>query len=580
MERQPLLDSVGDPEVADSFKRIVDNHVRAMLSELLKEHQSRCSFQQAEADSMREQLIKSGSEQNPEAFSIPQVGKSSEVLQTTQQQAVANAKKKIGKGPSRSSYTQVDMATKKKEDSAPAKKEDSASAFFRYSSSSVGLGPQHKDHEPVRMSCRQKVRLFVQSGTFDMLSGLAILGNVIVMALQIQYDAFDIGHQLSLDTYTNPAHEVWPGADVAFELLQMIFNILFCIELLLRLFATGFQSFVKPWIWFDTIIIAAGLLDYLSEGSLIGFDATMLRLLRMVRLARLLHLCNAKAAFSTLFLLLKAIHASTTALGWSFMILIGSQIAVALFMCQVLHPLMRDKAADPEASEQLFYYWGTFSSTMMTMCEITLANWVPVCRFMIDEVHETFFLFFVAYRCLFCFSILHVISAVFITETNRVMTNDPELALMKLHRERASFEREFLHLMHGIDNDGDGKIDWPEMKQFLLSPKLSDWLVKVGLAKSDFEKLFWLLEVDGEVEIHKFLMMVGDLKGYAKTVDLLNLFKFMHAMHDDLFRCLNIHAEDEAQMHALEVLEEGGELVVGDEFAEKVSRPSSVVPTD
>lgn len=302
------------------------------------------------------------------------------------------------------------------------------------------------------------------------------------------------------------------------------------------------------WMWFDTIIIVCSVADTFTAE--IGIDPTMMRLVRLVRLVRVLKLFKAMESFDSLFLILKSIHASMGALFWSLLLLAVVQVATGLFLCQALQGFISDEGRDMEIRDRVFDFFGTFYRTMLTMAEITFANWVPSCRLLVEEVHELFFLFYVVYRCIFCFSVLRVIAAVFITETNRVLAGDQELILMKAARDKAACRSQLRKILDEVDTDGDGHITWNELESFLVIPELASEFSIVGLNRTEIEKLFWLVEVDGAVEVDKFLSMIAELRGQAKTVDLFNLFKFLLKMDEKLCLALKLNDDIDDQEHA------------------------------
>mmetsp|Transcript_54764 Transcript_54764/g.100793 ORF Transcript_54764/g.100793 Transcript_54764/m.100793 type:complete len:704 (-) Transcript_54764:153-2264(-) len=431
-----------------------------------------------------------------------------------------------------------------------------------------------KKRHSLRIENPSRVQGFVLSNAFEIVSGGAILLNTIVMCLQAQYDGYNLGHTMIRPTmYTEDAFWTWTGAQDLFNILDIVFNVMFCVELVLRAYTYGTSSFRMAWMWFDTIIVSLGLVDMMMSGG-IGIDPTILRLVRVVRLIRLLKIFKAMSSFDSLFLLVKAITASVQALLWSFLLLLLVQMGTALFLCQVLHGFIEDKDKNMEARDKVFAYFGTFYRAMLTMFEITLANWVPSCRTLVEEVNEMFFLFYLVYRCMFCFAVLKVIAAVFISETNRVLASDAELTLMKVQREKLLYTAQLKSLLSAIDSDHDKTITWPEMQVFLLDQNLSAWLATVGMDRTDFEKLFWLIERDGVCDVDKFLSMIGQLKGGAKTVDLLNLFKVVHKIDKKVDKVFNL--KDDLQEQAIYNLSEGAPERSNSRLSVKVGESASV----
>mmetsp|Transcript_87344 Transcript_87344/g.159643 ORF Transcript_87344/g.159643 Transcript_87344/m.159643 type:complete len:782 (-) Transcript_87344:158-2503(-) len=368
----------------------------------------------------------------------------------------------------------------------------------------------------------------VASSHFDLVTGGLIVANALAFACSIEYDGFDCGHAVRPEEYGSAA-ESWPGASVAFLVLESIFSVLFLFELLARLIATGPRKSVRcPWMWFDFFVIALGLIDTFGAGAL-GINTSMIRLFRLVRLVKLLKIFQALEAFDSLFLLVKALHASVHAMTYSFVMIMILQVVVGMFMCQMLQPLCLDDDLDVKVRKDIFKFFGTFSRAMLSMFEITLANWVPCCRLLVEEVNQAWMLFFIFYRCMFCFALVKVISAVFITETNRVLASDDELFLMRQKRDRDSYTQKLSKMFHQIDLDGDGYLSWSELQQLLSDTASAEYLTTLGFQQHDFEKLFWLIdEGEGKIAISDFMSKVGKLKGMSKTIDMLTLLKLTH----------------------------------------------------
>jgi len=195
----------------------------------------------------------------------------------------------------------------------------------------------------------------------------------------------------------------------------------------------------------------------------------------------------------------------------------------------MLQPLCLDDDLDVKVRKDIFKFFGTFSRAMLSMFEITLANWVPCCRLLVEEVNQAWMLFFIFYRCMFCFALVKVISAVFITETNRVLASDDELFLMRQKRDRDSYTQKLSKMFHQIDLDGDGYLSWSELQQLLSDTASAEYLTTLGFQQHDFEKLFWLIdEGEGKIAISDFMSKVGKLKGMSKTIDMLTLLKLTH----------------------------------------------------
>lgn len=380
----------------------------------------------------------------------------------------------------------------------------------------------HELDDPASLSFLQRV---VFSQTFECVSGGVILANTLMMALRLQYDAIDIGFDIGAGNFAMNAADTWPHAEDVFYWIEIGFTGVFMGEYLIRCLAMKLHSFKSGWMWFDGIVITVGAVDTFGSAAL-PVNPGMLRVLRLVRLVRLFKILKSMQAFDSLFLLQKAIIASMNAAVWSFGILIAVQLVVGLFLNQLMQTFLLEEGHSVEAKRRVYKFYGTFTGTMLTMFEITMASWVPACRVLVEEVSEYFILFFIFYRCFFCFAVLKVIAAVFITETNRVLQHDDELTLMKLHREKAMFDKKVKSLVAGFAGDSIG---WSELEELAYDEDVKSHLSTFGFHSQDLEKLFWLIDNgSGNVPVDTFLAHVGGLKGPSKQVDMLTLLKLVH----------------------------------------------------
>lgn len=371
------------------------------------------------------------------------------------------------------------------------------------------------------------IQKIVFNPLFEIVSGIIIMANTLVMALGLQCDGMGIGYIVSAKGYTTPAEDIWPGAKDVFEAFTIAFTLMFCGELLLRFVAHGIKSVRLGWMWFDTIVVSLGVLELTSVG-IAGVQPGMLRVVRLLRLIRLLKLFQVFTAFDSLFLLIKSIVSSLGALGWTFAFLNAVHLVIGIFLCQLCQDFLKDNSQSPDSHRAVFAYFGTYYLTNLTMFEITMGNWIVPCRLLVNNVHSGFAIFFILYRCMFCFAVLRVITAVFIAETNRVLENDDELTRIKKQRDSMALKVSLSRLFTALDIDGDGTFDWHELDKIMNEHQV---LVgsSVGFDQYDLMKLFWLLDDGtGVVPVAEFQKKAGKLKGMAKAIDVQTLLKLVH----------------------------------------------------
>jgi len=211
------------------------------------------------------------------------------------------------------------------------------------------------------------------------------------------------------------------------------------------------------------------------------------------------------------------------------------QVAAGMFLNQLLKPYMDDTQAPFEERALVYKYFGTFTATMLTMFEITFANWVPTCRMLVNNVGESYGLFFIFYRCMFCFAVVKVIAAVFISETNRVVSIDDELALVKSHRHQQDCARKLKAMFRVLDESGDGKVSWPEFQHLLDADVTKSWAAAMEIDTDEIETLFKFLDNgDGEVSLDEFMNGIPKMRGPAKSSDVMHLVAFSNRMEQKM----------------------------------------------
>merc|ERR1740130_1431033 len=130
-------------------------------------------------------------------------------------------------------------------------------------------------------------------------------------------------------------------------------------------------------------------------------------------------------------------------LGWAVALLVVMLTTVALFLAQILHASYFDEAsatnlseAELEMKRKLYAYFGSFTRCLLSMFELTLANWPPVTRLLAEEVSEWFMLFCLIHKLTLGFAVIGVINGVIMQETFKVASTDD--MVMVRQRKRTS----------------------------------------------------------------------------------------------------------------------------------------------
>ncbi|CAK0890833.1 unnamed protein product [Prorocentrum cordatum] len=244
----------------------------------------------------------------------------------------------------------------------------------------------------------------VRTPLFELLFGGLILLNTIVMGLEEQWSGAQVGYTLGFYTFygSEQMGEDAPimSADSLFLAAEITFAILFTIEVFLRIAASGFLFFSSPSACFDLAVVVASDMSIIFSSIDLSINIQILRLLRAVKLLRLVKLMRTVEGFDPLHIMMTALGASAWALCWAIVLLVLIQTFVAMIVTHVfrLAYLQESSSLSDDAQLELFAYFGTFSRSMLSLFELSLANWPPICRWLMENLHESFMLFALTFK--------------------------------------------------------------------------------------------------------------------------------------------------------------------------------------
>lgn len=406
------------------------------------------------------------------------------------------------------------------------------------------------------------VHRIVISTKFEVTFAILIILNAVVMGLESQYSGNGLGHKLKYPNYNVTAEEMWPGVKPALEVLNHFFGSLFTLEVLMKMIGLHRHFIRDCWNWFDTIIITIWLVDVMSSGSIqFPMDPMLLRLARLARLLRLAKLVRHLHSLDPLFLMMTTLKGSVAVLVWAFVLLLVCQTMFAFVLNQLLvtSAMGPDSSLDLALQQEIFKYFGTFTRSMLSMFELTLGNWIPITRLLLDHVSEYYMIFSLAHKLTMGFSVIAVINGIFIQETFKVAACDDTLMLMQKERAMLMHLKKMEKLFRAADNNVDGIVDKDEFHQIMDLPQVRHWLEAQDLVTGDADSLFELLDrghgLDHPGLSAKDLVTgVALLKGPARSIDLISMMRMqtqplidkiarmdehLSSMHYDMFHKAN-----------------------------------------
>jgi len=351
----------------------------------------------------------------------------------------------------------------------------------------------------------------------------------------VQFKGLQVGFDLQYIGCTRSADALWPSADFCFIVLDWIFGLLFCFEALVKIVCFGLKYFTDPWNLPDLAVVCTFAFDKIATISM-AVDKRILQLMRLFRLVRLFRLIETLEGLDILYIMTTSIKGVFWILAWAVTLLSVMLVTLSLFLTQVLHAMYFNdvsqsdlSAAELEKHHKLYEYFGSFTRCLMSMFELTLANWPPVTRLLAEEVSEWFMLLCVVHKLTIGFAVIGVINGVIMQETFKVAATDDMIMVRQKTAAQNRFREKMTSLFSALDHDGDGAVDFDEFEIISRIPEVTTWLAAMDIDTDDLPMLFSLIDADGSgtLPIEELVTRIPRVKGPARSIDMLAMYKLM-----------------------------------------------------
>ncbi|CAE7247872.1 SCN4A [Symbiodinium natans] len=393
------------------------------------------------------------------------------------------------------------------------------------------------------------LRRVVTSYSFELFFVFLIVLNCISMMVQIEMFGLFLATTLDIQTSATTAY-----SDVFYN-IELGFGLVFSVEILIKFFAFGLWDFWKyAWNLLDLFIASIPVLSWAVDAAGLAVEINPMVLLPQLRRAasslspylRMQHVRVLKVIqrFDSLHLLLGSIRASFDILAWSALVLLIMMTVCALALSQFLQGWIEaSEGADKVIRQEVWALFGTVGRSIVSMFELTLANYSGITRSLMENVSawfaagspEKMSVAILVYKLVVGFAVLKVITGIFIQQTMRVANEDDELLLLQKKRLVDSHAKGVSMLFRELDSDGSGALDLTEFKRALKDSRFKIWMAALDLQSSDAENLFKLLDDgDGQISYQEFLAGAKRLKGTAQSIDLVTLMRSSGQMQVDI----------------------------------------------
>jgi len=212
-------------------------------------------------------------------------------------------------------------------------------------------------------------------------------------------------------------------------------------------------------------------------------------------------------------------------------------LTCALLLTQVLHASYFSEATfatlslpQLEQHRKMFEYFGSFTRCFLSMFELTLANWPPVTRLLVEEVSEWFMLLCLIHKLTLGFAVIGVINGVILQETFKTAQSDDLIMMRQKQRATKILQEKMLTLFESLDLSGDGELDFEEFESVADNPEVKTWLASMGVETDDLKTLFLLIDDDhnGVITADELARRMPRIRGEARSIDVMAIAQTMN----------------------------------------------------
>lgn len=312
-------------------------------------------------------------------------------------------------------------------------------------------------------------------------------------------------------------------------LIECVFNIVFGVEVVLRMMAEKGRWPCSGWNWMDFLLVVIGVIDiplkFVDGGANVGF-LTLLRVFRLLRLLRLVRVLKVLKANKELMLLLQGIGAAIRAMSWGMLLLLLANFILSLLLTKIVGKEMLTGVFDPnlEGEEYLVYdyYFGTLYKSMFTLYMFTMEFQGDTCR---DTFPDGPWLTFVLllWTVLSCFALLGTIGSVIVEAILAISaSNHEEDDAEEKEANRTETRSLMFTLYDALDADRTGQLELHDVD--LTQESARKLVQKCGIAPQEAGEVFEAVaDEKGIVPRDAFVNGMMRLRSDIEAKDLLKL---------------------------------------------------------
>jgi len=384
---------------------------------------------------------------------------------------------------------------------------------------------------PVQYSqIRRAIWWTVNSWWFEIVVACVIATNSVFIGVQIEIAARSHGRPVPVSLFV----------------LNLVYTLLFVIELVLRTAASGLKFFYKAdnlgWHYLDVLIVVSSLLELALGGisgdvgmrtseSSVTNNMRLVRFVRITRILRIMRIVKVVRFIRALRSLIYSIIFTLRSLAWSMLLLMLIMYVFAIIFTDAVTQHLSSRFGEEHRKIELVLMkrFGTLHDAMHTLfrCIAEGISWDLVIEPLID-VNWLLGYAFSLYIAFCCFAVLNVMTGVFCQSAKESAEKDQDLMIQMHHMDKQRRAMTIKQLFQALDTRKSGSITLREFEEQFRDEDVKAFFHIFELEPVDAWTLFMLLDTEGtgDVDVEEFVEGCLKLKGPAKSIDLAVL------MHD------------------------------------------------
>ena len=264
-----------------------------------------------------------------------------------------------------------------------------------------------------------RVEIDFKESVVDAVVSFLVVFYTFILLLQTQWRGLQAWQDLQGKSPEDPNYEDWPGAELAFLVIDHIFNAIFIIEIGWRLWMHKWKFLCDIFGVFDVLVVIATSIDvYVLQPFDAGYAQNfavgrLTRIFRLMRIFRVLRVMRFAKNLQQLRLLGDVLSKCLSPLMWALLVLGIIMVGTAVLLSQLLVEFILDESQPLDKRQWVYDYYGNAIKSTYSVFEATFSgSWPLIARPLITDVSEWYCVFWMVYQVVIGFAVMRVMGQV------------------------------------------------------------------------------------------------------------------------------------------------------------------------